>query len=429
MAGGSFGSTFKGMDGFGKTMEDVKVKTRTGALLTMISAAIILTLSLIEIIEYRRIAIDESLIVDRSRGEMLNVKMNITFPRVPCYLLSLDVTDISGEIHQDVNHNLAKIRLNSLGEVIPEAEYNRELHNDVEKTIKSRPASYCGQCYGGEVPKGGCCQTCESVRQAYLNKGWSFENPDAIEQASPSFHNIPECVAEHWTEKIQEQSGEGCRMTGRVRINKVTGNFHFSPGRSFVSNRNHVNDLVPYLKHGNHHDFGHHIHEFHFEGDSEAVDEWRGQDTSTAWRKRVGLDRYPLDDVAAYVNVRRTAAANYMFQYFMKVVATEFKYMNGNVIHSHQYSATSFERDLYQESHAQGPERDSHGTLVGHSVPGLPGAYFNFEISPLMVVHRETRKTFAHFATSLCAVVGGVLTLASLADAVIFATVEGKGSS
>ncbi|KAG8772237.1 hypothetical protein FRC12_003187 [Ceratobasidium sp. 428] len=86
-----------------------------------------------------------------------------------------------------------------------------------------------------------------------------------------------------------------------------------------------------------------------------------------------------------------------MFQYFMKVVSTEYKNLNGDLIRSHQYSVTSFERDL---SHGDAPERDSHGTLVGHNVRGLPGAYFNYEISPLVVVHRETRQTFAHFITS-----------------------------
>lgn len=40
----------------------------------------------------------------------------------------------------------------------------------------------------------------------------------------------------------------------------------------------------------------------------------------------------------------------------------------------------------------------------------------NYEISPLMVIHREERQSFAHFLTSTCAIVGGVLTVASLID-------------
>ena len=51
----------------------------------MISAAIICTFTLIEFIDYRKLYVDTSVIVDRSRGEKLIVTMNITFPQVPCY--------------------------------------------------------------------------------------------------------------------------------------------------------------------------------------------------------------------------------------------------------------------------------------------------------------------------------------------------------
>lgn len=59
-----------------------------------------------------------------------------------------------------------------------------------------------------------------------------------------------------------------------MRVNKVIGNFHLSPGRSFQSNAMHVHDLVPYLQAGNKHDFGHNIHRFSFM--SEAEDEFVG---------------------------------------------------------------------------------------------------------------------------------------------------------
>lgn len=41
-----------------------------------------------EFIDYRRVYIDTSVVVDRSRGEKLTVHMNVTFPRVPCYRAS-----------------------------------------------------------------------------------------------------------------------------------------------------------------------------------------------------------------------------------------------------------------------------------------------------------------------------------------------------
>ena len=84
------------------------------------------------------------------------------------------------------------------------------------------------------------------------------------------------------------------------------------------------------------------------------------------------------------------------------------------------------------------------------------GLFINYEISPLLVVHSETRQSFAHFLTSYvtfsflssplpssscsvlndfytctyisflpcrtCAIVGGVLTNATIVDSVLFAT-------
>jgi hypothetical protein len=65
-------------------------------------------------------------------------------------------------------------------------------------------------------------------------------------------------------------------------------------------------------------------------------------------------------------------------------------------VNTHQYSATSFERDLDKGSE----DNTAEGIHVSHLQAGLPGAYFNFEISPMLVIHSETRQSFAHFLTS-----------------------------
>lgn len=57
----------------------------TTALVTILSAAIILAITTIEFFDYRRVNVDTSITVDKSRGEKLNVRLNVTFPRVPCY--------------------------------------------------------------------------------------------------------------------------------------------------------------------------------------------------------------------------------------------------------------------------------------------------------------------------------------------------------
>jgi len=107
-----------------------------------------------------------------------------------------------------------------------------------------------------------------------------------------------------------------------------------------------------------------------------------------------------------------------MYQYFLKVVATQFRTIAGDQINAHQYSATHFDRNLAEGARGKTEE----GVHVTHGVQGMPGVFFNFEISPMRIIHSETRQSFAHFITSTCAIVGGVLTIASIIDSLLFAT-------
>ncbi|KIO19312.1 hypothetical protein M407DRAFT_246194 [Tulasnella calospora MUT 4182] len=388
-------SGFKGFDAFGKTMEDVKIKTRTGALLTMLSAAIICTFTLVEFMDYRRVYVDTSVIVDRSRGERLSVSMNITFPQVPCFLLNLDVMDISGEHQEHLDHSLVKTRLNNQMERIDDGKVNQQLKGELDRLAAQRTEGYCGSCYGGLPPDSGCCQSCEDVRQAYLNRGWSFSNPDAIEQ----------CTAEHWTERVHEMATEGCNLEGKVTVNKVIGNFHFSPGRSFLQNHFNIQELVPYLKDGNVHGFGHIIHKFEFENEGQK----HNKHLTEEMKRRLGLVYSPLDTTGNF-NPTHT----YMYQYFLKVVGTQYHFIDGQASRSHQFSVTNYERDL------TATEKDNAPVQTTHGIMGIPGVFFNYEISPMLIVHHERRQAFAHFLTSMCAIVGGVLTVASIVDSFLF---------
>jgi hypothetical protein len=62
-----------------------------GLPVTIISAAIILAFSTIEFFDYRRLNMDTSIVVDKSRGQHLTVWLNVTFPRVPCYRASIRI--------------------------------------------------------------------------------------------------------------------------------------------------------------------------------------------------------------------------------------------------------------------------------------------------------------------------------------------------
>ena len=49
-------------------------------------------------------------------GERMEIHLNITFPRVPCELLTLDVMDVSGEQQHGVQHGVTKTRLQPLSQ-------------------------------------------------------------------------------------------------------------------------------------------------------------------------------------------------------------------------------------------------------------------------------------------------------------------------
>ena len=51
---------------------------------------------------------------------------------------------------------------------------------------------------------------------------------------------------------------------------------------------------------------------------------------------------------------------------------------------------------------------------------GMPGVFFSYELAPVMVKYTEKDKSFGHFATGLCAIIGGVFTVAGLIDKIFY---------
>ena len=54
-----------------------------------------------------------------------------------------------------------------------------------------------------------------------------------------------------------------------------------------------------------------------------------------------------------------------------------------------------------------------------HGFSVMPGFFLNFDISGLKNVQKQWRISLAHFLTSTCAIVGGVLTVAGIVDAAV----------
>jgi endoplasmic reticulum-Golgi intermediate compartment protein 3 len=93
-------SSLKDYDAYAKPLEDFRVKTATGASITLASIFIIFVLITSEFHDWLKVDMVPSLEVDKSRKELMQINLNITFPKIPCFLLSIDVMDVAGE-HQN----------------------------------------------------------------------------------------------------------------------------------------------------------------------------------------------------------------------------------------------------------------------------------------------------------------------------------------
>lgn len=102
-----------------------------------------------------------------------------------------------------------------------------------------------------------------------------------------------------------------------------------------------------------------------------------------------------------------------MFQYHIKIVPTSYVKKDRSIINSYQFSVTKHQKVI--------------SLLSGES--GMPGIFFQYELSPLMVKYTERERSFGHFATNVCAIIGGVYTVAGLLDTFLYHTykmIQGK---
>lgn len=83
-----------------------------------------------------------------------------------------------------------------------------------------------------------------------------------------------------------------------------------------------------------------------------------------------------LDILYIFIYFFFLISASVMFQYYIKIVPTMYVKASGEVINTNQFSVT----------------RHSKSVSVVSGESGMPGVFFSYELSPLMVKYTEREK-------------------------------------
>jgi hypothetical protein len=371
-----------------------------GGVITLVTYAVAFFLLLAEINVYSKLHVKHDLTVDKGRGEHMRINLDVYFPRLSCASLGLDVMDVSGEAHLDVvDHDMRKIRYDRYGVKMEEEEKHKPNEKIAPPSGSSSPKKkktaeelvpefmedgktpYCGSCYGADT--GGanrgkekrCCQTCEEVRDAYIEVGWAFTGASGMEQ----------CKREGFSEELGNVHEEGCEFKGFLDVNKVQGNFHIAPGKSFQQGEQHVHDLSPFPD--GKFNFSHEVRHLSFgEGYPGKID--------------------PLDGTKRTL---KAPAETGVYQYFFRVVPTTYTYLSPfkKDISTNQYSVVDHFKPL------------NAATVEGGS-SDLPGVFFFYDLSPIKVDIAEYRTSVWKFLAEICASVGGVFAVSGIVDKVVY---------
>ncbi|XP_056171402.1 uncharacterized protein LOC115663582 [Syzygium oleosum] len=337
----------KSLDAFPRAEEHLLQKTQSGALVSVIGLTIMATLFLHELRYYITTYTVHQMSVDLKRGETLPIHINMTFPSLPCDVVSVDAIDMSGKHEVDLDTNIWKLRLNKYGQIIG-TEYLSDL---VEKGHEHHEHEDHKHDDGKDHHK-------ESSEKTH---GHGFD-----ETAEKMIKKVKQALANE----------EGCRVYGVLDVQRVAGNFHISVhglnifvAQMIFEGAMHVN-------------VSHIIHDLSF------------------GPKYPGLHN-PLDG-----NVRILHKASGTFKYYIKIVPTEYRYISKEVLPTNQFSVTEYFSPMNEYDRT------------------WPAVYFLYDLSPITVTIREERRSFLHFITRLCAVLGGTFALTGMLDRWMYRLLE-----
>jgi len=396
----------RALDAYPKVLPDFKKGSKTGGALTIIVVMISMWLFTSELIEHLQgtTHYDADVDVERTAHQKLTLNVDMTIA-TRCEFLSADVVDVTGTHVGDVMHTLQHQPV--------QWELKVPSPDLVDSHWKTKTSSFVGlhdivRLAGIKMPMAGIplagnqeaagkpVSLQETIRKAaagHTKEGESHPLPIvSIDKKTnttqvlkpgtqkPSASDMASLRAQLDGKTLPtakaDASLNACRIFGSLLASKVRGNFHITAGRSIDRGGGHVHDM--HLVPPGALNFTHRIHRLSFG------------------------ENFPGIVAPADTLVYHTSHGLQMYQYFVKVVPTEYKESGELPVDTYQYSLTANSRTV---DHSSG-------------MHGLPGLFFNYEFEPVKIYVTETYPSFFHFVTRCCAIIGGVFAVSGVVVAI-----------
>mmetsp|Transcript_30815 Transcript_30815/g.57460 ORF Transcript_30815/g.57460 Transcript_30815/m.57460 type:complete len:410 (-) Transcript_30815:135-1364(-) len=378
-------------DIYTKVDEEYRVQTDGGAILSLVGWVIISILIMSEVNHYigSNSVPKEHMVVDTKLGQQLEINIDMTYHALTCAEVHMDAMDVAGDNQLNVEHSFVKHRISAEGLMVGEPGVEIIGQADAPNATEL-PTDYCGDCYGANSEIFKCCNNCDELQAAYNAKGW---NTNEIVRTSQ------QCLRDIKNPFANVRPGEGCRLTGSMKVNKVAGNVHMTIGESLVRDGAHIHQFIP--SEAPKFNVSHTIHSFSFGKEHPLL-------PTTNY----------LDGTVRMVN--ESTGGTGLFQYFIRIVPTVYMDKSGQTdLVTNQFTYTEKFRPVVMADYERVPGRTG-------AAPVIPGIFFVYDLSPFMLQVSSAQIPLSHLVTRLLAIVGGVFCVLGLLDSLWYKTFRGK---
>ncbi|CAI9295218.1 unnamed protein product [Lactuca saligna] len=461
----------KSVDFYRKIPRDLTEASLSGAGLSIIAAVSMMFLFGMELHNYLSISTSTSVIVDRSSDkDYLRIDFNLSFPALSCEFASVDVSDVLGTNRLNITKTVRKYSIDKhlratgsefesgpVTNMLKHDDDNDEEYGEGSVALNGRNFDrishqhsilvvnfYAPWCYwsnrlkpswekaakiirerhdpeiDGRIIMGrvDCTEEVDLCRRNHIQgypsirifrKGSDVRDENGHHEHESYYgdrdtdtlvNTMEELVApiamdshlalEGKSGKTEENakrpapSEAGCRIEGFVRVKKVPGNLVISARSGFHSFDGSIMNM------------SHVISDFSFGRKINA----RVMSDLKRILPYIGVSHAKLNGQAYLTDPEDHA--NVTVEHYIQVVKTEVMRSSHQLIEDYEYTA--------------------HSSLMhAHSVPVVK---FHFELSPMQVLITENSKSFSHFITNVCAIIGGVFTVAGILDSILHNTLR-----